>query len=224
MKVICFDALGTLIDTSHAVEDLNRRYPAKGLEISQLWRAKQIDYSRLRSMANQYKPFDQITRDALKAALTQIGIHANSGELDEIMAEYLRAVAFEDVFNLLNTNDFPWAIVTNANREMIRPMLTNAGILIGDSDLITSDQVQSFKVSPEIYGIAWQWARAHGAAEMTEVLFVSANQWDAIAATWFGFTTCWVNRFDHSPDVLDARPMFEISTLESISQLIGSST
>ena len=175
-------------------------------------------------MANQYKPFDQITRDALHAALSQTGIQANISEIDEIMAEYLRAVAFKDVFNFLNTNDFPWAIVTNANREMIRPMLTNAGISIGDSDLITSDQVQSFKVSPEIYGIAWQWARAHGAAEMSEVLFVSANQWDAIAATWFGFTTCWVNRFDHAHDFLDARPTFEISTLEAISQLIGSST
>lgn len=224
MKVICFDALGTLIDTSHVIGELDKRYPRKGSEISQLWRTKQIDYSRLRSMANQYKPFDQITRDALLGALTQMGMQANISEVDEIMAEYLQAVVFKDVDHFLTTNDFPWAIATNANRDMIRPMLANARISIGDADLITSDQVESFKVSPEIYSRAWQWAREHGAAEMSEVLFVSANQWDAIAATWFGFTTCWVNRFDHTPDFLDARPMFEISTLETISQLIGSRT
>jgi FMN phosphatase YigB (HAD superfamily) len=27
-----------------------------------------------------------------------------------------------------------------------------------------------------------------------EILFVSSNGWDAIGATWFGFTTLWVNR------------------------------
>ena len=27
-----------------------------------------------------------------------------------------------------------------------------------------------------------------------EILFVSSNGWDAIGATWYGYTTLWVNR------------------------------
>ena len=29
-------------------------------------------------------------------------------------------------------------------------------------------------------------------------MFVSSNGWDALGATWFGFTTMWVNR-QHLP-------------------------
>ena len=39
-----------------------------------------------------------------------------------------------------------------------------------------------------------------------EVLFVSSNCWDAIGATWFGYTTLWVNRFGLPLDELGAAP------------------
>ena len=39
-----------------------------------------------------------------------------------------------------------------------------------------------------------------------EILFVSSNGWDAIGATWFGYTTLWVNRFGLPLDELGATP------------------
>lgn len=39
-----------------------------------------------------------------------------------------------------------------------------------------------------------------------EILFVSANAWDACAATCFGFTTFGVNRSQQPADVLDVSP------------------
>jgi 2-haloacid dehalogenase len=38
-----------------------------------------------------------------------------------------------------------------------------------------------------------RWAAALG-LPAREILFVSSNGWDAIGATWFGYTTLWVNR------------------------------
>ena len=42
--------------------------------------------------------------------------------------------------------------------------------------------------------------------DAAEVLFVSSNCWDAIGATWFGYTTLWINRFDLPLDELGATP------------------
>ena len=36
-----------------------------------------------------------------------------------------------------------------------------------------------------------------------EILFVSSNGWDAIGATWFGYTTLWVNRAGAPLEQLD---------------------
>lgn len=44
------------------------------------------------------------------------------------------------------------------------------------------------------------------AAPAREVLFVSANAWDACAATWFGLTTFWDNRSQQPEEVLDVSP------------------
>jgi len=35
---------------------------------------------------------------------------------------------------------------------------------------------------------------------------VSSNCWDAIGATWFGYATLWINRFNLPLDELGARP------------------
>lgn len=222
MKVICFDALGTLIDISHVIEELDQKFPNRAVEISNIWRIKQLDYSRIRSMAGQYKPFDLITRDALIATLAQVGVGAETHVIDAIMKDYLHGVAFDDAKTFLHTTTTPWSIVTNANREMIRPMLDNAAITIADSDLLTSDQVRSFKVTSDLYELGWRWAQNKGIESKSDVLFVSANQWDAIAATWFGFTTCWVNRHHQPPESLDARPTYEISEFNSIADLLSS--
>ncbi|HSQ71803.1 MAG TPA: haloacid dehalogenase, partial [Rubrivivax sp.] len=39
-----------------------------------------------------------------------------------------------------------------------------------------------------------------------DILFVSSNGWDAIGATWYGYTTLWVNRAGLPLDPLDTEP------------------
>ena len=39
-----------------------------------------------------------------------------------------------------------------------------------------------------------------------DILFVSSNGWDAIGATWYGYTTLWVNRAGAPLDPLDTQP------------------
>ena len=39
-----------------------------------------------------------------------------------------------------------------------------------------------------------------------DILFVSSNGWDAVGATWFGYTTLWVNRGGLPLEALDTSP------------------
>ncbi|MEO5882970.1 MAG: haloacid dehalogenase, partial [Caldimonas sp.] len=59
-----------------------------------------------------------------------------------------------------------------------------------------------FKTDPATYALGTDALKLPAA----EVLFVSSNCWDAIGATWFGYTTLWVNRFGLPLDELGAAP------------------
>ena len=51
MRLVCFDSLGVLIDISTMATSMDQSYPGQGTEISDLWRSKQLNYSRLRPLA-----------------------------------------------------------------------------------------------------------------------------------------------------------------------------
>ena len=55
-----------------------------------------------------------------------------------------------------------------------------------------------------------------------EVLFVSANGWDAAGATGYGFETAWVNRNNIPLDRLPHRPKHRLNTLHSLPKLAQS--
>lgn len=191
-------------------------FPGLGLAINDMWRVKQIDYSRLRAMSDNYISFSDLTRNALEATLVHHAVSFQKSDLDDIMSSYSRGIAFTDVHPLLSELSLPWSILTNGNREFIHPMLVHAGIHCDENQLLTSDQVTTFKVNPRMYQLAFAWAQRFDSATKSDLIFVSSNQWDAIAATWFGFTTCWVNRTGQTPDVLGARPHREIRDLSEL--------
>ena len=219
IQAICFDALGTLIDISSIDPFLEQRFPGNGSNISLAWRTKQIDYSRLRSLGNRYKPFGEITEDALRASLDSLNLGIEGGSIREIMDQYRKSRVYPDTLTLLEDLPTPWAIVTNGDKDFISPILRGAGLEVSSEALITSDQVRDFKVSPRLYELAFSWAQNYQAETKSQVLFVSANQWDAIGATWFGFTTCWINRNSHAPEVLDVAPTYEVTHLAQVMEL-----
>ena len=45
MAALVFDAHGTQFDVHSVVEHCERRFPARGTELSRLWRTKELEYS-----------------------------------------------------------------------------------------------------------------------------------------------------------------------------------
>ena len=64
MKAFVFDAYGTLFDVHSVVTTCDRLFPARGTELSRLWRQKQLEYSWLRSLMGRYLDFTTVTADA----------------------------------------------------------------------------------------------------------------------------------------------------------------
>lgn len=214
---VCCDVFGTLIDIASIADELEEFFPTHGDRISRQWRTRQIDYTRLRGMFGQYAHFERITRDSLIATLNSLGLAHAPEEIDAIIDLYQRCPPYPDVTETLATltqNAISWSVVTNGNTEFVSPILQHADISIEKSNLTASDHISAFKVSPAIYESAYLQARKLNTqiTRKDQIFFVSANQWDAIAATWFGFTACWINRDHQSVEELEATPAFEVQS------------
>jgi len=68
--------------------------------------------------------------------------------------------------------------------------------------VISVDAVRRYKTDPAAYALG----PATFKLTAREILFVSSNSWDAIGATWFGYTTMWVNRTGAPLDPLGTEP------------------
>lgn len=50
VKAFVFDAYGTLFDVNSVTIAADRKFPGRGFELSNGWRAKQLEYTWLRSL------------------------------------------------------------------------------------------------------------------------------------------------------------------------------
>ena len=96
IRACVFDAYGTLFDVHSAVGKHRSRLGEHEDRISQLWRAKQLEYTWLRSLMGQYRDFWQVTQDALDFACATHGLN-EAGLRRDLMQAYLQLDCYPEV-------------------------------------------------------------------------------------------------------------------------------
>jgi 2-haloacid dehalogenase len=193
MRAALFDVFGTLLDV-YSVQTLGERlFAGHGARLAQLWREKQIEYTRLRTMSRRYVPFSQVTRDALDFSVAALKLEATEEAMRALLAQYEHLAPFPealDALECLKDAGVTLGVLTNGDPPLVRAALDNAGLLGQFTHVLSADTVQAYKTADAVYELG---TRALG-APAGDILFVSSNGWDAIGATWHGYTTFWVNR------------------------------
>jgi 2-haloacid dehalogenase len=89
-RAVLFDVYGTLFDVYSVSRRLDELFGGQGARIAALWRDKQIEYTRLCSMSRRYRPFGELTRNALRHACARIGVPLAAAAERRLMDEYLQ--------------------------------------------------------------------------------------------------------------------------------------
>jgi 2-haloacid dehalogenase len=228
IKAVVFDAYGTLFDVYSIQVLAEGFYPRKGADIAVKWRDKQIEYTRLitqsdphNSSGSQYfRPFWELTRLSLEYTLDRLKLERKSGQVEQLMQQYAHLTPFPENLAVLQTikaMGLTTAILSNGSVDMLTSAVKSAGMEDVLDHIISVDPIRLFKTSPESYGLVQQTIPFN----KDEVMFVSSNAWDALGATWFGFTTHWVNRQGLPFEALSPRPHFSGSDLNSVLVSLG---
>jgi 2-haloacid dehalogenase len=204
-RAVVFDAYGTLFDVYSVGLLAEQMFPGQGNALGVLWRDKQIEYTRLTSMSGQYKPFWDLTRAGLRFAAQRLGLALDAAAEDRLMNQYRHLSAFPEnleVLRELKARAIPTAILSNGDPEMLAVAVKSAGFDTLLDHVLSVHPLRKYKTDPQAYALGPQ---ALG-VPAKQILFVSSNGWDAIGATWFGYTTLWVNRHGLPLEQLDTAP------------------
>jgi 2-haloacid dehalogenase len=208
LKAVLFDAYGTLFDVYSVGLLAEQLFPGHGQALGVLWRDKQIEYTRLVTTSDHgehYRPFWELTRAGLRYACKRLALELTPESEERLMNQYRHLSAFpenREVLTALKAKGVVTGILSNGDPSMLGVAVRSAGLEGLLDHVISVDAVRKYKTHPEAYQLGLQ---ATGLAAR-QVAFVSCNSWDALAATWFGYRTLWVNRYQLPFEELGTEP------------------
>jgi 2-haloacid dehalogenase len=223
IRAIAFDAYGTLFDVYSVGALAEQLFPGKGAELTALWRDTQVGYTRLRTLSDRYANFWQVTEDALVFSARRLGLELTADGLKRLMSQYACLSAFPEnlgALKELKKMGLPLAILSNGTPEMLDIAVKSAGMSGLFDHLLSVEAVKKYKTTPEAYRLGPDAFKL----PTREILFVSSNCWDAIGATWFGYTTFWINRSGQPLEELGAQPAAQGRLLTDVVAYVQNST
>jgi 2-haloacid dehalogenase len=207
-KAVLFDAYGTLFDVYSVGLLAEQLFPGHGQALSVLWRDKQIEYTRLVTTSDDgahYQPFWDLTRAGLRYACKRLGLDLQPEAEERLMNQYRHLSAFpenREVLQAIRAKKAATGILSNGDPGMLGVAVRSAGLEGLLDHVLSVDGVRKYKTHPLAYQLG---VDATGLAA-SQILFVSCNAWDALAATWFGYRTLWVNRYGVPFEELGTQP------------------
>jgi 2-haloacid dehalogenase len=217
-QAVLFDAYGTLFDVYSVALLAEQLFPGQGQALSVLWRDKQIDYTRLVTTSNDgahYQPFWALTRAGLRYAGKKLGLDLNAEREEQLMNQYRHLSAFpenKEVLRALKAQGLVTGILSNGDPDMLGVAVRSAGLEGLLDHVLSVDSLRQYKTAPAAYALGPQ---ATG-LKPEQILFVSCNAWDALGATWYGYQTLWVNRYNLPFEELGTQPTRTGSSLRDV--------
>jgi len=192
-NTLAFDVYGTLIDTNGVVVALQEMIGNQAAEFSRVWREKQLEYTFRRGLMQRYRSFSVCTRDALNFTCAALNIDLGMKDKQRLMDSYGVLPAFSDVVKALDglkTADYRLYAFSNGKADAVKALLDHAGILDHFIDVISVDEIQTFKPDPAVYFHLLK--RCNSAPESSWL--ISGNAFDVIGAKSAGLKGIWLKR------------------------------
>lgn len=215
LKAFVFDAYGTVFDVHSVAALAEQLFPGRGQSLSQLWRAKQIEYMYLRTLMGRYIPHNENTESALVYACKALELKCDSAQRAKLMQAYLQLTPHPEAVGALDAlAGHKRAILSVGTKPMLTEMVAHAGMTRHFDKLISVDAVKVYKPHPATYQLVLDEL---GVAR-SEVGFVTSNYFDVAGAKAFGFTVFWINRNNALPDELGLLPDHVLNDLAGLKQ------
>jgi 2-haloacid dehalogenase len=219
-KTLAFDVYGTLIDTHGVLVLLEEMVVNQALLFSQTWRTKQLEYSFRRGLMRCYQDFSICIKEALNYTCDALNLPLNNEQKEQLLARYKTLPAFNDVTKSLSqlSENHQLVAFSNGEQAAVESLLSHANIRQYFSDIITADEIKTFKPNPDIY----QHLLTRTGSRIELSWLISSNSFDVIGAKSFGMKAAWVKRSSAAIyDPWGVEPDLVINNLDQLPHQLG---
>ncbi|HEY8267863.1 MAG TPA: haloacid dehalogenase type II [Xanthobacteraceae bacterium] len=217
VQAFVFDAYGTLFDVHAAIARHRAAAGPDADRLSDLWRAKQLEYTWTLTLMGRYEPFWQLTERALDFALARFP-RVDPSLKPKLLDAYRELGAFPDArgaLEALKAKTCPTAILSNGSPDMLAAAVKAAGFGKLLDHVLSVDTIRIYKPRREVYALA----SAAFALSPRDIGFVSSNRWDVAGAAAAGMTAIWVNRGGAPVEYGEFAPAATLKGLSELAQL-----
>jgi 2-haloacid dehalogenase len=148
-----------------------------------------------------------------------MGLDLSAANEKRLMDQYAKLISFEDSLTTLQEikrRGISTAILSNGSREMLTTVVDSNGVKPYLDQVVTIEDVRLFKTAPQAYALLLKAFPV----KKEEVLFVSSNAWDALAARWYGYDVFWVNRLGHPFEEIGEQPNYQGNSLSKVLEVV----
>ncbi len=214
VRAVVFDAYGTLFDVASAARRCEGELGDQFGALAELWRQKQLETTWLLAAQGRHLDFWRVTGDALDFSLETLGVDKPALR-ERLMQLYLALEAYPEAgaeLRALKAKGMRLAILSNGTPSMLAAAVSSAGFEGLFEAVLSVETVGVYKPHPKVYQMASD-RLALGAAH---IAFISANAWDAYAASAFGMKVVWCNRAGQAHERLPGKPDVEVRSLAGL--------
>jgi HAD superfamily hydrolase (TIGR01549 family) len=224
-ELLCVDMFQTLVNVNTRIPFIWQRIlkdkysEARAYECAKSVR-KNVFYGFHESASNcrefidlktMFKPFFQ-------TVLKEMNISFDADEAVKIfMDEHTKATPYDDVKNFfeLLENTMPICLVTDADYEMVMPIIKNYRF----DEIFISEKSMSYKNEPK--SKIFKDVLRHYSISPEKVLHIGDSSSDIVGANRVGMKTCWINREDVTWNYYPY-PDYIIKSLNEIEKIVDS--
>jgi len=211
-----FDIYGTLIDTTDVSKQLQSYIGDLASDFSNQWREKQLEYSFRKGLMQRYQDFSVCTKEALDYTDAFFSCSLSTVQKQSLLERYKVLPAFDDVkdsLEALQKEQVQIYAFSNGTASAVHDLLSHAEISSFFIDVISTDEVHSFKPSPAVYHHFLK--RSQSLAKNTWL--ISSNSFDVLGAKSAGLNSAWIQR--HSNSLIDPWEIGPDATFTNLRQL-----
>ena len=193
MKTFAFDIYGTLIDPLALGQILEGMIGIQAQSFNNLWRDKQLEYSFRKAAMKQFNYFSECTQQALEYCNEFFNSGLSESQKSELLGMYRKLPAYDETepcLKSLKEKDHEIIAFSNGKKDDLLSLFENANIIQYFDQIISVDEVRTFKPSPEVYDLLTQ----KSSSPKANTWLISSNSFDIIGAASVGLKTIWLKR------------------------------
>jgi len=205
---IGFDVYGTLVDPLEISIYLQKLIGNKAKPFAEIWRQKQLEYTFRRGLMDQYENFDVCVQQAMQYAIDFLHVSFSSNEKVNLLDLYSNLKVFPDVLPALETlkqSNHTLVAFSNGVESTLQTLLSNADLIDYLADIISVDELQTFKPNPKVY----EYLATKTGSDLTNCWVISSNPFDVIGGKFAGLNAAWIQRdpsnifdpWEYTPDI-----------------------